>query len=40
MVNVPGCRRIISVFDRISVDGKVTQHRVRRYLMLNKPPVW
>ncbi|MDG2272258.1 MAG: pseudouridine synthase [Halioglobus sp.] len=29
--------RLVSVFDRISVDGKVTQHRVRRYLMLNKP---
>ena len=29
--------RIITIFDRISVDGKVTQDRPRRYLMLNKP---
>ena len=29
--------RIISMFDRISVDGKVIQDRQRRYLMLNKP---
>ena len=41
-VNIDGERardvgRIISVFDRISVDGNVTQNRPRRYVMLNKP---
>ena len=29
--------RLISVFDRISVDGKTYQNKPRRYLMLHKP---
>ncbi len=29
---------IVSVFDRITVDGKTYQNRPRRYLMLHKPP--
>jgi 16S rRNA pseudouridine516 synthase len=28
---------IISAFSHVSVDGKISQNRVRRYLMLNKP---
>ena len=28
---------IINAFSHVSVDGKISQNRVRRYLMLNKP---
>jgi len=28
---------IITAFSHVSVDGKISQNRVRRYLMLNKP---